>query len=69
MQPVNVFQNLSTPLILGIDAIDNLGITYLSMSQTFMFLEDIIGEAKFRKADLMTVKNHYPSQTSETRYG
>ncbi len=44
------------PLIMGIDAIDNMGITYLSMSQTFMFQEDIIGEAKFRKADLMTVQ-------------
>jgi hypothetical protein len=47
MQPVNVFQNLRTPLILGIDAIDNMGITYLSI--TFMFQEDFIGEAKFRK--------------------
>jgi hypothetical protein len=45
MQQVNVFQNLNTPLILGIDGINNLGITYLSMSQTFMFQEDIIGEA------------------------
>jgi hypothetical protein len=56
MQPVNVFQNLSTPLIMGIDAIDNMSITNLSMSQTFMFQEDIVGEAKFRKADLITVQ-------------
>ena len=56
MQPVHVFQILNTPLIIGIDAIHNMGITYLSMSQTFMFQEDIIGEAKFRKADLMTVQ-------------
>jgi hypothetical protein len=41
---------------LGIDGINNLGITYLSISQTFMFQEDIISEAKFRKADLVTVK-------------
>jgi hypothetical protein len=30
VQPVTVFKNLSSTLILGIDAIDNLGITYLS---------------------------------------
>jgi hypothetical protein len=38
---------------MGIDAIDNMGITYPSITQTFMFQEDIIGEAKFRKANLM----------------
>jgi hypothetical protein len=64
MQLVNVFQNLNIPLILGIDGIHNLGITYLSMSQTFMFQEDIIGEAKFKKADLMTVqKTNIPART------
>ena len=64
MQQVNVFQNLNTPLILGIDGIHNLGITYLSMSQTFMFQNEIIGEAKFRKADLMTVqKINIPART------
>ena len=64
MQPVNVFQNLNTPLILGIDAIHNLGITYLSMSESFMFQEDIINEAKFRKADLVTVqKTLIPART------
>ena len=64
MQQVNVFQNLNTPLILGIDGIHNLGITYLSMSQTFMFQDEIIGEAKFRKADLMTVqKINIPART------
>ncbi len=56
MQPVNVFQNLNTPLKFGIDTIHNLGITYLSMSQSFMFQEDIINQAKFRKADLVTVQ-------------
>ncbi len=29
MQPVTVFNNLSSPLIMGIDAIDNLGIFFL----------------------------------------
>jgi hypothetical protein len=30
MQAVTVFQNMSSPLILDIDAIENLGITYKS---------------------------------------
>ena len=64
MQQVHVFQNLNTPLILGIDGIHNLRITYLSISQTFMFQEDIISEAKFRKADLVTVqKTIIPART------
>jgi hypothetical protein len=49
LHPVTVFQNLNTLLI---DAIHHMSITYLS----FMFIEDIIGENKFRKADLMTAQ-------------
>ena len=56
LHPVTVFQNLNTPLIMGNDAIHHMGITYLSMSESFMFQEDIIGQNKFRKADLMTVQ-------------
>jgi hypothetical protein len=36
------------PLILGIDAKDNLGITYLSRTKSFMFQEEIHPE-KFPK--------------------
>ena len=35
MQRVQVFRNLNTPALLGIDAIDNLGITYLSRKRNF----------------------------------
>lgn len=56
LHPVTVFQNLNTPLIMGIDAIHHMGITYLTMSETFMFQDDIVGQNKFRKADLMTVQ-------------
>ena len=65
LHSVTVFQNLSTPLIMGIDAIHAMGITYLTSSGTFMFQQDIIGENKFRKADLMTVqKIVIPARTS-----
>jgi hypothetical protein len=37
LQPVSVFKNLSSPLILEIDVIDSLGITYLSRSKGFRF--------------------------------
>ena len=37
MQPMVVFQQLNTPLILGIDGINNLGITYLSIPDEFVF--------------------------------
>ena len=37
MQAVTVFKNLSSPLILGVDAIDNLGITYLSRTKASYF--------------------------------
>jgi hypothetical protein len=40
---------------MGIDAIHHMIITYLSMSETFLFQEDIIGQHEFRKADLMIV--------------
>ncbi len=36
---MTVFINLSTTLILGIDAINNLGITYLSRTKSFWFQE------------------------------
>ncbi len=40
MQQVRVFKNLSSPLILGIDTIDNLGITYLPRTKSFEFHEE-----------------------------
>jgi hypothetical protein len=43
-----VFKKISSPLILGIDAIDNLGLTYLSRTRSFMFQEDLNPE-KFQK--------------------
>jgi hypothetical protein len=39
MQTLTLFKNLSSPFILGIDAIDNLGITYLSRTKSFIFQE------------------------------
>jgi hypothetical protein len=50
IQPVTVFKNLSTPLMLGIDSIDNLGIAYLSRTKSFRFQEELNPE-KFQKAD------------------
>jgi hypothetical protein len=50
MQIVTVFKNLSSPLILGIDAIDNLGITYLLGTRSFRFQEELNPET-FQKAD------------------
>jgi hypothetical protein len=41
-----------------------MSITYLSTSESFVFQKDIIGEAKYRKANLMTVqKLMIPSKT------
>ncbi len=54
LQPVTVFKNLSSPLILGIDAIDNLGLTYLSRTKSFRFQEELNTE-KFQKADLTVI--------------
>ena len=56
MQQVHVFRNLSTPLILGIDGIDNLGITYLSRTKSFVFQEEISHEEQFQKADLRILR-------------
>jgi hypothetical protein len=56
LYPVIVFENLNTPLKMGIDANHDKSITYLSTSESCMFQEDILGENKFRKADLMTVQ-------------
>ena len=55
MQKVQVYKNLAQEAILGIDAIDNLGITYLSRTKEFLFQEDI-KKKKFERADLNTVK-------------
>ena len=41
MQKVQVYKNLAQEAILGIDAVDNLGITYLSRTKEFLFQEDI----------------------------
>jgi hypothetical protein len=51
MQPETMFKNLSPPLMLEIDAIDNLGITNLSITQSLMLQEDLNLE-NFQKADL-----------------
>jgi hypothetical protein len=65
IHPVQVFKNLNTPLIMGIDAIHHMSITYLSRSEFFVFQEDIIGENKFIKVVLMTVqKTLIPARTS-----
>jgi hypothetical protein len=62
LYPVIVLENLNTPLIMGIDAIHHMSITYLSMSESLLFQEDIIGENKFK---LMTVKTTLiPARTS-----
>ena len=55
MQKVQVYKNLAQGAILGIDAIDNLGLTYLSRTKEFLFQEDIT-KKKFERADLNTVK-------------
>ena len=47
MQQVHVFRNLSRPLILGIDGIDNLGITYLSRTKSFVFQKAISHKEQF----------------------
>ena len=41
MQEVQVFQNLDQDAILGINAIDNLSITYLSNSNRFVWQSDM----------------------------
>ena len=41
MQTVKVFKNLSSTLSLEIDAIDNVGITYLSRTKIFIFQEEL----------------------------
>jgi hypothetical protein len=51
MQPVTLFKNLSSLLILGIDAIDSLEITYLSITKSFTFQEELNAET-LKKADL-----------------
>jgi hypothetical protein len=54
LQQVQVFSNLQSEAILGIDAIDSLGITYLSRSKEFIF-QETIKKSRFAKADLRTV--------------
>ncbi len=51
---MKVFKNLSSPLILGIDAIDNLGKKYFSRTKSFMFQENLNLE-KFQKADTRVI--------------
>jgi hypothetical protein len=41
MQNVAVFKNLSSPLILGIDAIENFGILYLLITISFIFQDNL----------------------------
>ena len=54
LQQVSVFKNLSSPLILGYDAIDNLGIYHMSRSNKFGFQEEL-DPNEFRKADLQII--------------
>jgi hypothetical protein len=49
LHPAVLFQNLNTPLILGIDPIHHMGITYFSMSESFIFQVDIMGQNKFKR--------------------
>jgi hypothetical protein len=41
MQQGHVSRNISTPLILSIDGIDNLGIAYFSKKKSFIFQDEI----------------------------
>ena len=54
LQEVQVFENLDQDAILGINAIDNLSITYLSNSKSFVWQSDM--SSKYNKADLQTTK-------------
>ena len=56
LQQVSVFKNLSSPLILGYDAIDNLGIYHMSRSNKFGFQEDL-DPNEFKKADLQIISS------------
>ena len=51
-----MFKNLSLPLILGYDGIENLWITHLSRSNKFAFQEDLNPD-DFEKADLQIVNS------------
>ena len=58
-----MYENLAQRAILGIDAIGNLGLAYLSRSKEFLFHEDI--QNRFERVDLNTVKlMHIPAQTA-----
>jgi hypothetical protein len=46
---VIVFNNLNTPIIMGIDAIHHISITYSSTSESFLFQEDIIAKTNSEK--------------------
>jgi hypothetical protein len=52
MQTVIVFKNLSSPLILCIDAVDNLGITYLSRTKSLIFQENMDPKANLKECGL-----------------
>jgi hypothetical protein len=51
MQPEAVFKKFSSPLMLVIDTIDILGISYLSRTKSFVF-EKAVSLEEFQKADL-----------------
>jgi hypothetical protein len=66
IKPVKVFKKLTSPFILGIDTIYNLGIKYLSKTKSFMFQENLNPE-KFQEAYLrvicaMIIPAHMESQ-------
>ena len=52
MHPVQVFNNLSSDTILGMDAIHLLGLAYLSIPDEFVFQTEVM--KKYKKADLQT---------------
>jgi hypothetical protein len=54
MQKVQIYKNLAQPRILGIDGINNPGITYLTETKQFIFQNEIL-QSKFSKVDLKTV--------------
>ena len=52
MHPVQVFNNISSVTILGMYAICNLGLAYLSIPSEFVFQTEVMKNNK--KADLQT---------------
>ncbi len=63
MQPVQAYRKLSQPIILGVDGIHNLGITYGTETKELMFQSDNL-KSTFASEDLKTVCMHLLKKTS-----